>query len=811
MMPITTQKRIKMNTPIIEKAKALILTFFLLLLFSAADANVLSYKRESDGVRFVLDRGVMFVRLISDDIVEVKYSILPALENRKSLVVLDTIYFKTAFSVSEAGNAIVIKTRKLQIKVDRMTNAVSYMDSNGNEILSEAGDPNKVMRDTTIADIRTSSCAVSFSSPVTEALYGLGCHPLDTGSINYKGRNQNLAIKYLTGAIPVLLSTRGYGLMWDNYSESDFYGAEAGNTRFTYVAESGRMVDYYFFYGPSFDQIIDHYRDITGRAPMYPKWAFGLFQSQDRYKTQEEVLAASAGYRNAHIPVDAVVQDWYYWYPLPIGSHVMEPKAYPDPKAMVNELHKDNLHGMISIWPCFGTGTSNFAALKKANDLTNITWDNFTTHTRDTYYDAHNPKAREMYWQQARDSLIRKYDWDAWWVDQCEPDTEDPNTRKKSNFFTGRGIDYFNTYALVHTGGIYTKWRRDIAGKRIFLLARQAFAGSQRNAATLWSSDITTTFKAYKAQVPQAINACVSGIPYWTSDIGGYLSHTSPGGVPDWSLPEYRELFTRWFQFGAFCPIFRIHGKGERALFSKNWDEPTRDILLTYDRLRYRLLPYIYSLAGMVTQENYTPMRSLAFDFREDSNVYRIQDQYMFGPAFMVSPVTEPLYTGADADRKGKTRTLYLPRATWYNFWTGEQSAGGRSLAVPAPIGILPLYVKAGSIIPMGEEMEYATQKPASSIELRIYPGANGQFTLYEDENNNYDYEKGAYCLIKFRWTDGNRTLSISDAKGSFPGMLHKRIFHIVLVKTGNGVGEAPSGKFDKTVTYDGKAAAYRL
>lgn len=782
-----------------------------LLLFTAADANILSYKKQIDGVSFVLDKGVMFLHIISDDIVEVKYTNLPAFEKKHSLVVLDSIHFKKSFSVSDAGDAIIIITGKLQIRVDRKTNAVSFMDKNGKEILSEANDPNKEMRDTTIAGIRTSSCAVSFSSPVTEALYGLGCHPLDTGAINYKGRNQSLAIKYLTGAIPVLLSSRGYGLMWDNYSESGFYGAEADNTRFTYTSESGKMIDYYFFYGPSFDQIIDHYRDMTGRAPMYPKWAFGLFQSQDRYKTQDQFLSAKDNYRSNHIPVDVVVQDWYYWYPLPIGSHVMEPKAYPDPKTMVDELHKSNLHGMISIWPCFGTGTANFDALKKAGDLTDITWDNFTTHTRDTYYDAHNPKARELYWQQARDSLIRKYGWDAWWVDQCEPDTEDPDTRKKSMFFSGRGIDYFNTYSLVHTEGIYTKWRRDIAGKRIFLLARQAFAGSQRNAATLWSSDITTTFKAYKAQVPQAINACASGIPYWTSDIGGYLSPTSPNQIPDWSKPEYRELFTRWFQFGTFCPIFRIHGKGERALFSKNWDDTTRNILLTYDNLRYRLLPYIYSLSAKVTRDNYTIMRSLAFDFRNDSAVYNIKDQYMFGPAFLVNPVTQQLYTGTGADGKEKTRTLYLPSAVWYNFWTGEKSEGGRTLNVPVPIGIMPLYVRAGSIIPMGEEMEYATQKPAGNIELRIYPGADGKFTLYEDENNNYNYEKGKFCTINFHWSDSNSTLSIDDAKGAFPGMLQKRVFHIVLVGAGKGTGEAASTTFDKTITYTGKATAYRL
>jgi len=450
--------------------------------------------------------------------------------------------------------------------------------------------------------------------------------------------------------------------------------------------------------------------------------------------------------------------------------------------------------------------------LKKAGFLTSITWDNFTTHTRDTYYDAHHPGAREMYWQQARDSLIRHYGWDAWWVDQCEPDTEDPNDRKKARFYTGMGLDYFNSYSLVHTKGIYNKWRRDIPGKRLFLLARQAFAGQQRNSATLWSSDITTTFSSFRNQVPQAINACVSGIPYWTSDIGGYLSRTSPAGVPDWSQPAYRELFTRWFQFGVFCPIFRIHGKGERALFSKNWDDSTRAILLNYDRLRYRLLPYIYSLAGKVTHEHYTPMRSLAFDFRKDSAVYNIPDQYMFGPAFLVNPVTVPLYTGTDAPDKPKNRLVYLPKGSdWCDFWTGETFPGGQKIETPAPMDIIPLFVRAGSIIPMGPVVEWATERPADVIELRIYPGADGQFTLYEDENDNYNYEKGRSATISFSWNDSQRSLTIGDVKGAFPGMLKDRAFHIVVVGKGKGIGVESSVHIDQAVIYHGASVTTKI
>lgn len=775
-------------------------------------AQISSFKKTPYGIACLLKTGAMNIYLLKDDVVEVKYTSLQSMAAKQSLVVEPVASYLKAFLVSEKDDAVVITTSRLKIIVNRTSQAITYSDLQNNVILAEAKTKNKVMRDTTIAGIQTYSCATSFQSPADEALYGLGCHPEDSLSINYKGRNQDMAIKYLTGAIPVMLSTKGYGLLWDNYAESKFYGAEEANTQFTYVSESGKMVDYYFFYGPSFDEVINSYRTITGKAPMYPKWAFGLFQSQDRYKTQPEVLTPAAAYRKAHIPVDAIVQDWYYWYPLPIGSHTLYRPAYPDPKGMVDQLHQQNFHGMISIWPCFGSGTKNFDALKAAGNLTGITWDNFTTHTRDTYYDAHSPKAREMYWQQARDSLIKPFGWDAWWVDQCEPDTEDPNERKKADFFTGKGIDYFNSYSLEHTKGIYQKWRRDVAGKRIFLLARQAFAGQQRAAATLWSSDISTTFPTLRNQIPQAINACASGIPYWTSDIGGYISRTAKGGVPDWTQPSMRELFIRWFQFGAFCPIFRIHGRGERALFSSNWDEATRSVLLKYDNLRYRLLPYIYSLSAKVTMDNYTLMRSLAFDFREDAAVHSIPDQYLFGPSFMACPVTSPLYATPAANKTGKTRTVYLPKGIdWLDFWTGKSFPGGQTVDAPSPMDIMPLFVKAGSIVPMGPLLEYAMQRQADSIELRIYPGANGSFTLYEDAGNTYNYEKGEYATLTFNWNDVRKELSISATKGNFPGRLKKRIFTVVVVKEGYGAGEGVTAKGDKAIVYDGRAVKRKL
>ncbi len=359
-----------------------------------------------------------------------------------------------------------------------------------------------------------------------------------------------------------------------------------------------------------------------------------------------------------------------------------------------------------------------------------------------------------------------------------------------------------NTYSLMHSTGLYKYWRRDIPEKRAFFLIRQAFAGQQRNAATLWSSDITCTWRAYKSQVPQGINACASGIPFWTSDIGGYHFHWQ---APDWSAPANRELFTRWFQFGTFSPIFRIHGKGERALFSDNWDAKTKSILLDYDNLRYRLLPYIYSLAWKVTNEGYTIMRSLAFDFPEDGAIKSIPDQYMFGPAFLVNPVTESMYNIPISKKIIKTRRVYLPeKSDWYDFWTGKLVKGGQTIDAPAPIEQIPLYVRAGSIIPFGPYLQYATEKPADPVELRIYPGVDGEFALYEDENDNYNYEMGQYATILIKWEDAQKILTISDRKGQFPGMLKERLFNVVLVSKNHGTGLEVCLKADKTIKYNG-------
>lgn len=788
--------------------------FFILLgmflLHAPSYAKVVKYTTTKDAVLCKLDKGTLSIIICKENMVQVKYTLLDTIPTRESLVLVKGFRSSPKFEVAETAEQIIISTSRLKIKIHKLSNAIQYTGLDDKILLSEDGENGKTMEAATVAGIPTYHCSTRFLSPKDEALFGLGCHPEDTLSINYKGRQQDMAIKYMTGAIPVLLSTKGYGILWDNYAASKFQGDLAGNTKWAYVSESGKMVDYYFIYGPEFDQIIATYRQATGAAPLFPKWSFGLFQSQDRYKSQAEVIQVKNSYRDSKIPVDCIVQDWFYWEPNVIGSHVMWPERYPNPKAMVDELHKANIHAMISIWPVMAKGTPNYAAMEKAGNLASITWDNVMTHTFDNYYDAHSYNARQMYWQQAKEQLIAPHGWDAWWVDQCEPDNGSLlDARRQANFSLGRGIDYFNTYSLMHTEGLYSNWRKEVPNKRAFFLVRQAFAGQQRNAATLWSSDITCTWESFKSQVPQGINACVSGIPYWTSDIGGYHYKWS---APDWSTAANRELFTRWFQFGTFCPIFRIHGKGERALFSKNWDEKTKKILLDYDHLRYRLLPYIYSQAWKVTNEGYTIMRSLAFDFRNDSSVHSIPDQYMFGPAFLVNPITASQLTNGSNASMPQTKKLYLPKSTnWYDFWTGKKYEGGQFIQANTPIETIPVFVKAGSIVPMGPYLQYATEKPADSIELRIYPGADASFNLYEDENDTYAYEKGKYATIQFLWKDKENKLIILERKGSFSGMLQKRIFNIVLVHQGNGIGVSMAEHVNKSINYLGKKIEIKL
>jgi alpha-D-xyloside xylohydrolase len=764
----------------------------LICLFSATGVQaqwtamnpVRTIQQEADGVLFTMGTGSLKVQVCSDSVIRVLYSPTALFPKQADFVVTKQNWPATQWTMNSTDDAVTLTTSLLKVTVTRKDGAIAYGELNGDPLVEESSrrlTPEKVNGEDTY---RAESFVNIYGSH--EALYGLGQH--QAGVWNYRGESVDISQENSNIAVPLMLSSKGYGIFWNNASRSRF------NNRFAnylYISsEVADVIDYYFLYGPEFDQIIAGYRDLTGQVPMFGKWAYGFWQCKNRYKSQDEILGVARKYRDLHIPVDNIVQDWFWWNRK--GEFVFN-KNYPDPKAMVDQLHSENFHLMISIWPFFEPGSANYDYMQnKGWFVDKFKYAKPPYHTNAmAVYDATSAEARKYYWDQVNNGLFR-IGLDAWWMDTTEPETEgqDENILLNHRLAAGSGNRYVNAYPLLDTQAVYQGQRSVSDKKRVFILSRSAFAGSQRNGVTAWSGDINSDWLSFRRQVPAGLNFALSGIPYWTTDIGGFVF----GSPAD---PAFRELFIRWFQYGTFNPILRVHGTrhpDENELWSYGPDAQT--ILVNFDRLRYRLLPYIYSLAWKTTSEAYTPMRPLVMDFRRDPRAQNTGDQFMFGPAFLVNPVTDPAVA---------TRQLYLPDTKWYDFWTGSMLEGGRTTIAIAPLERLPLYVRAGSILPLGPDEEWSTEKAADPIELRIYRGANGDFTLYEDENDNYDYEKGAYATIPLHWDDAGHTLTMGDRRGQFPGMLESRSFRLVFVSENHGVGVSPTDAADKVVEYSGK------
>jgi alpha-D-xyloside xylohydrolase len=685
--------------------------------------------------------------------------------------------------MQSTDDAIVLSTSRLKAVIARKDSSVTFQDSAGKTLFEQ----NEVSMTPTIVNGEQTYHAELYSKlwGSYESFYGLGQH--QAGVWNYRGEVVDISQDNTNISIPFVLSSNGYGVFWNNASRSRF------NNRFLSAlylsSEVADALDYYFLYGPEFDKVIGGYRELTGAPPMFGKWAYGFWQCKNKYNTQEELLGVAHKYRQLHIPADNIVQDWFWWYTM--GEPVFDKARYPDPPGMVEDLHKNRFHLMISFWPYFRPGTKTYEDMDKRGFFIDKTKVGAFHPAGMGLYDAFNPEARKYYWN-LMDQALFKIGVDAWWLDTTEPETEDRETNilVTNKTYLGNGARFANMFPLMTTSAVYQGQRSASDKKRVFILSRSAFAGAQRNAAAVWSGDVNSDWAFFKKQIPAGLNYSISGLPYWTTDIGGFVS-----GNPDDA--EYRELFIRWFQFGTFNPLLRVHGTrstNQNELWSYGPD--AQKILVSYDTLRYRLLPYIYSMAWMTTSQGYTPMRGLVMDFRGDTRTASIGDQFMFGPAFLVNPVTEP---GAN------TRRAYLPKAKWYDFWTGTSVEGPRTVDAPAPIEKLPLFVRAGSIVPMGPEKEWSTEKPEDPLELRVYRGANGDFTLYEDENDGYNYEKGAYATIQFHWDEMKQTLTMGERKGEFPGMLAERSFQVVFVSANHGAGVVPEGKPDKIVHYAGK------
>lgn len=616
--------------------------------------------------------------------------------------------------------------------------------------------------------------------------------------------------------------------------------AEEEQQKLSIWSEMTPQLDYYFVAGDNLDEVISGYRALTGKAQIMPKWVLGYWQSRERYKTSEELLTALDGFRSRQLPIDNIVEDWSYWPVESWGSHDFDKERFPDPKAMVDSVHAQHAKIMISCWPKFYPTTDNYKELDEKgymyqqsvkDSLVDWIWPGYHYG----FYDAYAPEARKIFWRQMNEKL-GVLGFDAWWMDASEPNVRDcTDLRYRKDLcgptYLGSSDQYFNTYSIVNAEAIYdgqratessmTDWNQNGFGnsfspenRRVFLLTRSGFPGLQRYSTATWSGDIGTRWEDMKAQITAGLNFSISGIPFWSQDIGGFSvegryyaaqEQFDKTGVENADLKEWRELNARWHQFGAFAPMYRSHGQFP---FREPWNiapenHPAYKSIQYYLNLRYRLMPYLYSLAAMVHYDDYTIMRPLIMDFAADTNVQNIGYQFMMGPSIMVNPV----YTyGA------RQREVYFPKnTTWYCFYTGKvMSKGGETLTVPAPYEYLPLYVRAGSIIPFGPAMQYCDEKQADNIRLFVYQGANGQFTLYEDENVNYGYEAGRCAKIKITYDEAKKTLTIGDREGSFPGMLQERTFTVVTVNASKAQGYDPEASGIE-VKYNGKKTEIKL
>jgi len=587
--------------------------------------------------------------------------------------------------------------------------------------------------------------------------------------------------------------------------------------------EMSRDLDYYFIAGRNADEIVSGYRTLTGKAPVYPKWALGFWQSRERYKTQAEIEETMAEFRKRQIPVDNIVQDWNYWQLDSWGNHTFEPARYPDPQAMLDKIHNMGGRFMISVWPKFYDTVDNYKELdahgwmyKQAivDDIHD--WLGF----RGSFYDAYAEGARKMFWDQMDRNLYSKYKFgiDAWWMDASEPNVRDctPMWYRKAlcgPTALGSSTEYFNAYSIVNADAIYNGQRSVNPNQRVFLLTRSGFAGEQRYSTATWSGDIGTRWEDMRAQMTAGLNYSICGLPFWGMDQGGFCVENryvaaqqafDKTGVENADLTEWRELQARWNQFGCFIPLYRAHGQWP---LREVWNiapegHPCYNTIVYYDKLRYRMMPYMYSLAGWAHLKDYTLMRALVMDFNGDDNIYDIPDQWMFGPAFMACPV------GKYGER---SRKVYLPKQCgWYDLYTGKHFAGGQTITADAPYERMPVYVREGSIVPFGPEIQYVDEKPAELINLYVYAGADAEFQLYEDEGTNYNYEKGSYTTIDIRYDEARKTLTIGKRNGAFDGMLKDRRFNVVVVSKKN----AQALDFDakgKMVKYNGSEVSVKL
>jgi alpha-D-xyloside xylohydrolase len=778
-----------------------------------------NYQKTASGVKASVNGIAVEVQFYSPEIVRVVKVPDGKLFTKESLSIIKKPR-QIQINLKQQGDNLNLRSEKLSVSLNLKSGELSYTTTKGIALLKEK--PNgAAFTPFDDAGDKTYTVSQAFTLDKDESVYGLGQH--QRGNLNQRGQRYTNMIQGNTDdVVPFLQSVKGYGVFWDNYSPSEFNDNAEGTT---FKSDVGEGVDYYFMYGGNADGVISAMRDLTGQAPMFPLWTYGYWQSKEHYKSQDELVGVVKKYRDLKVPLDGIIQDWQYW-----GSNYLWNamdflnEDYPNPQKMVNDIHSLNAHMIISIWASFGPQTLPYKEMKAKSMLLDFsTWPesgsskwppNLDYPSGVRPYDPYNPEARDIYWKYMNKGLF-SLGIDGWWMDSTEPDHlhfKPSDLDLKTYLGSFRKVR--NAYPLMTVGGVYDHQRAASSDKRVFILTRSAFAGQQRYGANTWSGDVTSSWQALSQQIPTGLNFSLSGIPYWNSDIGGFFLTRFRRKLAD---PDYRELYTRWIEFGTFCPMMRSHGAdAPREIYQfGNKGDKVYDAIDKFINLRYRLLPYIYAASWDVTAHQSSMMRALVMDFAKDKDAWDINNEYMFGKSLLVSPVTNPMYTkpgtiqGRDTVKVEdfsvvKSKQTYLPKGTdWYDFWTGEKLTGGQKVSKQTPLDIIPLYVKAGSILPFGPEVQYATEKKWDNLEIRVYPGADGDFTLYEDENDNYNYEKGKYTEIKFHWDDKKHTLKIADRTGSFDGMLADRKFNISVTPTGGD--HAADSKAVKPVSYSGK------
>ena len=722
------------------------------------------------------------------------------------------------------------KSSELIVKYDPAMMSFTFCTAKGRVLLREQG------WSTIRQNLEDFKVSQTFLLDKDEAIYGLGT--IQNGKMNRRGEHKRMEQSNLEDFQNVLQSVKGWGLYWENYSPTQFDDDANG---MTFTSEAGSGIDYYFMYGGSADGVIAQMRHLSGDVPMFPLWTYGFWQSKERYKSASETESIVDQYRALQVPLDGIIQDWQYW-----GSNYLWnamdflSEEFTTGPQLIQNVHAKHAHFMISIWASFGPQTQQFRELNEKGLLLPIeTWpQSGLSHIwppRMDYpsgvkvYDAFSPVARDIYWKH----LKRLYDYgtDAWWMDSTDPDFFNPRESDYAHQVTGGTWRQLrNAFPLETVRGVYNSQRRVGEEKRVFIMTRSAFAGQQHYGSNMWSGDVNSSWDMLRKQVPAGLSFSLTGDPNFNTDIGGFFCNAyntrGPGSAP--MNPQFQELYVRWMQYGLFCPVFRSHGADaprEIWQFGKK-GEPVYDAIEKQIRLRYRLIPYLYSTAWQVTSKNESYLRPLFSDFVQDRRVWDIADEFMFGRSILAAPILDPQYTEekivrTDAmtgwDRKKesgdssqetvvdwnetKTATKYLPKgATWYDFWTGKSYKGGQTVTLETTLDRVPMFVRAGSILLLGPEMQYVGEKSWDNLELRLYPGADGTFTLYEDEGDNYNYEKGYYATITFQWNDKSRQLTIGTRQGGYKGMILDRKFTIVL----------PDGT-SRTVSHDGNEQIIQL